>query len=598
MPTYFFFGTHMPENVKSYLNARGASRRGPVEVASNLFYMGSAGIATIKGLRVAFCGGVWTKPSLSTNAPERADVCAWREPTGTTDGMPIEWSTWDTLETRAASEEALRHLLRHPAVALGEARAPELPRDPESLKQVRAWQYAQAAFEFQQEQDAPALRRRAPIDFLLTNAWPLGIEAFSCIPPQQQESTNNATAIEQGLAPLARLAEACRPRYHIACARDAEPDGLYWEREPYENWPFAKVPEPRSHRVTRFVSLAAAANPSKCRWFLALQVVPSGALYQDPGRPFPRSELDDAVPPTTTPMPLWQMVESSSARAATRLVAASDVPHNGDTPRKKRARTEARSSVHKQRAGATLQPVEPDICWFCLSNPAVEKHLIVSFGAECYIALPKGQLPVSSSDETLVPGGGHVLIVPIVHTPSLYARETSNADLRREVSAWKHALRACYDAYEAVPVCWEVVRRASRVAHAHVQVLPIPKAREAECVQYVREAAERDGLTWESDAVARAWADVDNGDDEHAKTVLPQDRADYFYMEIGATRLLLLLRGERFYLQFARETLATFLGMSERSDWHACARSREVEQVECDEFKEAFIEYAEQVTDT
>ena len=99
MPTYFFFGTHMPENVKSYLNARGASRRGPVEVASNLFYMGSAGIATIKGLRVAFCGGVWTKPSLSTNAPERADVCAWREPTGTTDDMPFEWSTWDTLET-------------------------------------------------------------------------------------------------------------------------------------------------------------------------------------------------------------------------------------------------------------------------------------------------------------------------------------------------------------------------------------------------------------------------------------------------------------------------------------------------------------------
>ena len=80
-------------------------------------------------------------------------------------------------------------------------------------------------------------------------------------------------------------------------------------------------------------------------------------------------------------------------------------------------------------------------CWFCLSNPNVaydlfepltfhsvhrlsfpsSKHLIVAIGEECYVALPKGQIiPTQSAAERVdVPGGGHVLIVPITHYPTL-----------------------------------------------------------------------------------------------------------------------------------------------------------------------------------
>ena len=48
------------------------------------------------------------------------------------------------------------------------------------------------------------------------------------------------------------------------------------------------------------------------------------------------------------------------------------------------------------------------------------KHLIVSIGSECYVTLPKGQIiPTHSEDYTAqVPGGGHVLIVPITHYPT------------------------------------------------------------------------------------------------------------------------------------------------------------------------------------
>ena len=48
------------------------------------------------------------------------------------------------------------------------------------------------------------------------------------------------------------------------------------------------------------------------------------------------------------------------------------------------------------------------------------KHLIVAIGSECYVTLPKGQIiPTQSAAEHVdVPGGGHVLIVPITHYPT------------------------------------------------------------------------------------------------------------------------------------------------------------------------------------
>lgn len=546
MPTYFFHGTSMPSYLASHIREKCPDHCGIACMAPNLYYLGSAGVTLIQGWRVAFCGGVWAAD---------ADPMQWRKPTGTDDTMPDTWSTWDALDSSAASEAALQSLLRHPFLALGEACAPEPPRDPESLQQVRAWQYAQGAFEFQQEQDVQALGKRRAIDFLLTNAWPRGVDMLSDVP---LDESIRAT----GLAPMARLAEACRPRYHIAHVQPsiATTDGVFWEREPYENWPFAKMPPPTIPSITRFVSLAYAANSSKQRWFLALQVVPSDELLAS-------SDTHHYAPTHTTPAPLWQ--ERPAKVIPPKRAPIEDFP----APRRKR----------RQKG---REPIEPSSCWFCLSNPAVEKHLIVTIGTECYLALPKGQLPVSSDVSALVPGGGHVLIVPIAHTPSLHASEAaaSSGALRAELAQWKHALAECYASFEAVPVTWEIVRRASRVAHAHVQVVPLARDLQADYAAYVREAAEREGWRWESEDVTAAWT-----------SECTQDRSDYFYMTIGDIRLLLLLDGERFNMQFARETLASFLGMPERADWHACVQNPEIERAERDEFKDALAEFAAHV---
>jgi Protein similar to CwfJ C-terminus 1 len=61
-----------------------------------------------------------------------------------------------------------------------------------------------------------------------------------------------------------------------------------------------------------------------------------------------------------------------------------------------------------------------------LSNPTLAKYLIVAVGAECYLTFPKGQLVPTQGAESRegveiskVPGGGHVLIVPIAHFMTL-----------------------------------------------------------------------------------------------------------------------------------------------------------------------------------
>jgi hypothetical protein len=66
--------------------------------------------------------------------------------------------------------------------------------------------------------------------------------------------------------------------------------------------------------------------------------------------------------------------------------------------------------------------------------PIHSKHLLVSLGEECYLSLPKGQLPITSSDDQKmkelfpVPGGGQLLIIPISHYPTLRSLPPDEAE--------------------------------------------------------------------------------------------------------------------------------------------------------------------------
>ena len=107
-----------------------------------------------------------------------------------------------------------------------------------------------------------------------------------------------------------------------------------------------------------------------------------------------------------------------------------------------------------------------------------------------------------------------------------------------EVEAYKSALRACYAAYKAVPVTFEVGRLSGRGGHAHVQVVPVPEALKDKVVESFRAAGMAKGIDWE-DEPERALARVG-------------PTGNYFKVECpDGTKLVHLLKGN-FDLQFGR----------------------------------------------
>src|SRR5690606_9346089 len=100
----------------------------------------------------------------------------------------------------------------------------------------------------------------------------------------------------------------------------------------------------------------------------------------------------------------------------------------------------------------------------CLSNPDIEKHLIISIGNEVYLTLAKGAITPN-----------HILIIPIEHQSSIFG---SYKKLEMEAYQYKKALVDCFSKLNQSVVFWErsmVGYHSEDRLHAHLQAIPIPK---------------------------------------------------------------------------------------------------------------------------
>ncbi|KAJ7074079.1 CwfJ C-terminus 1-domain-containing protein-like protein [Mycena amicta] len=226
------------------------------------------------------------------------------------------------------------------------------------------------------------------------------------------------------------------------------------------------------------------------------------------------------------------------------------------------------------RRGGPPKEIAPDECWFCLSNPNLAKHLIVAIGAECYVTLPKGQIPPtqSASDPTLVPGGGHVLIVPITHYPtfSTIPRDLAGPIIE-ETEKHKAALRAMFAKYGAAMVAFEVGRLSAKGGHAHVQAVPVPLALKAKVEDAFRSEGRMMGVDFEEDADA-------------ALESCAGGRGSYFRVDLPDGKKLVHLIKDHgpFNIQFGRSVLTA------EEDWKACVLAEDEEREDAQAFKAAF----------
>ncbi|KAJ2962797.1 hypothetical protein NQZ79_g2046 [Umbelopsis isabellina] len=216
-----------------------------------------------------------------------------------------------------------------------------------------------------------------------------------------------------------------------------------------------------------------------------------------------------------------------------------------------------------------------DACWFCLANPKVTKHLITSIGNEVYATLAKG--PLVSSAENNMPGGGHILLIPITHYETIQSIPMdSQVNVITELERFKSSLRRMFEKYGQDMVVTEISRHSGRnsLSHAHIQIMPIPKGKVDDLRAILQIEGAKLGMKFQAQ--------------------LPNDPAAHFFkMDLpdGESMIHHIQRGERFNLQFGRQALAKLMDIPERADWKACAQSEEEEKKEAQDFKAAFAEF-------
>ncbi|KAF9103919.1 hypothetical protein BGX27_010315 [Mortierella sp. AM989] len=240
---------------------------------------------------------------------------------------------------------------------------------------------------------------------------------------------------------------------------------------------------------------------------------------------------------------------------------------------------------NKRDKDAASSPPPP--CWFCLSNPEVDKNLIVSIGTEMYVTMAKGQLPVTGTQSTLIPGGGHVLLITINHYSSLRSVDSdARQDLESELKKYKEGLQQLYESKGAAMVSWEL-SQDGRMQHAHIQILPVPKEKADTIEQQFREDIEgffiADPKQQQQQQHTATWQDH-----------LPSSPSQgYFKVELPSGKSLICPIPERQWVdpQFGRKVLAKVLETPDRANWKSCTKDAEEERKDSVAFKQAFKNY-------
>ncbi|RPA95908.1 hypothetical protein L873DRAFT_1744715 [Choiromyces venosus 120613-1] len=394
---------------------------------------------------------------------------------------------------------------------------------------------------FYSEKDAKGLKGANHADLLLTYEWPEGVGNRSALAPPGVKGTGV----------IAELAVALRPRYHFAAGGE-----VFWEREPYRNK--TKSGEDESEiKITRFLGVADWGNEKKARALYAFSINPK--------------DTNVAIPASATACPYKEDGSKKRPRQDSHGGASffwGD--HTSGGHERDRCSKRGRGGRGAREA---RPPPGPESCFFCLSYPQLEKHLIVSIGNESYVTVAKGPLTNSTVNPSTLPFSSHVLIIPLTHTPTITAidDEDSRKSTIEEMTNYRLAIEQMLMSRDCGAVTFEVSR--ANGVHSHWQLIPVPKDK----LLAVEEA-------FKSEAKADRIGEFEK------REVGAENEGDYFRVWISGVdgSLVVSLReGEYFDLQFGRKVLAKVMGLKS-VHWKDCTQTFDEEVKDANDFKEAF----------
>jgi hypothetical protein len=339
----------------------------------------------------------------------------------------------------------------------------------------------------------------------------------------------------------------------------------FFEREPFFHNPVADAPDVKP--VTRFISLASHENSKKQKALYAFSL-PSTV---DPTAPLPSG---------TTVSPFLK----PKKRPALDLEPYSRYG-NHDGYRNKRG---------KGYRGQRQPPPGPGECFFCLSNPNLETHLISSIGDDSYLTLAKGPLITSSTYAQFgVDFPAHALIIPLTHSPTIAlitqddnAREKSFAEMTRFKKALQEMVAEWSD-NRLGAVTYEISK--ANGVHTHWQFIPMPEEKISKKLVEAAFIAEAENLQYPAFQTRDPGIGKDDGDFFRVWIWTPPNEEN----SEGSTKCLTMAFDDslRFSLQFGRSVLAKLLGLEKRIQWRDCAQSEEEEKKDIEAFKGAFKEF-------
>ncbi|KAL7061834.1 hypothetical protein AAHC03_0833 [Spirometra sp. Aus1] len=292
------------------------------------------------------------------------------------------------------------------------------------------------------------------VDLLLTCQWPKYV-----VPPNDKifDSVDALSSLA-----MSHIAQAVKPRYHFAAST-----GLFYERKPYRNH---RVLQEKTRHVTRFIGLAEVANKENLKYLYALKVTPVEKM--------PPSELL-AQPPDATDNPYWDQLKKI-ARPLPKETEVQTEQYFYALPAKRSSKDHTNREEDGRRKSWKLRKFADgtsggdtgdksthannpqtrntqDGCWFCLGNPQVAKHLVVTIATQAYLAMPRGPLVKD-----------HLLILTVGHYQNWMACPVS---VRKDIDAYKTSLRAMYKSEGKAMVAFE---RNFKTHHYQLQVVPVP----------------------------------------------------------------------------------------------------------------------------
>ncbi|CAI9547961.1 unnamed protein product, partial [Staurois parvus] len=379
------------------------------------------------------------------------------------------------------------------------------------------------------------------VDILLTSPWPKDVWNYGNPPTDVNLKTC-------GSEQVASLTASLKPRYHFSALQ-----GQNYERLPYRNH---VVLQESAQHVSRFIALASVGNPGKKKYIYAFTIVPMSLMdatelvkqpldasenpYRKAGKEGKKSHLATGTEDEPAQQFFFDLKQSQGKR-----------------------QSDGRGSQQGQAKQPRKHPQPTGPCWFCLASPEVEKHLVVSIGEHCYIALAKGGL---MSD--------HILILPIGHYQAMV---DLSSEVVEECDKYKASLKKFYKSKGKRYVMFE---RNYRSQHLQLQVVPLPLSccttediKESFIVQAQEQNIELLEIPQHTDI----------------KQIV-QPGTPYFYVELDSGEKLFHRIKKNFPLQFGREVLASeaILNIPTRADWKACKLSQDEEESLAKSFRKEF----------